>query len=107
MSLVIIWASAVILNLVLTPLAAEAGFVPTVVQIANDLGVNPYGFLYVFRQGLNEVILPHEWALILIFFSYGLIQMKDFIKFFSSKMVLNLLYVLLLAVPYWKLIGVI
>lgn len=106
LSLIIVWLSAVVLNLVLTPLAAEAGFVPTVVQIATDLGVNPYGFLYVFRQGLNEVVLPHEWALILIFFSYGLIHMKDFIKFFSSKMVLNLVYLLILAVPYWKLIGV-
>ena len=34
-----------------------------------------------------------------------MIQIKDFIKFGATKMVLSFLFLMILAVPYWKLIG--
>lgn len=49
--------------------------------------------------------MPYEYALYMICFSYGLIHIKNFIKAFGIKMILNLVYIFVVAVPYWMLIG--
>jgi solute carrier family 13 (sodium-dependent dicarboxylate transporter), member 2/3/5 len=51
--------------------------------------------------------LRYEYVLVLIFFAYGLIRIKDFAKFFSIKMGLNIVYISVILIPYWKLIGLV
>ena len=60
---------------------------------------------YTIFQGTDQIILPYEYILVLIFFSFGLIRVRDFARFFSIKMVFNIVFITVIMVPYWKLIG--
>ncbi len=105
MFLVAIWVLAVLLNLLLTPMAAIAAFSLPLVQIAMSMGVDPTPTIYVFMQGLDQVFMPYEYANYLFMFSFGIVSMKEFITFCSTKMLINIVYIALLAIPFWKLLG--
>ncbi len=105
MFLVAIWGLAVLLNLLLTPMAAIAAFSLPLVQIAMSMGVDPTPAIYVFMQGLDQVFMPYEYANYLFMFSFGIVSMKQFITFCSTKMLINIVYIVLLAIPFWKLLG--
>ncbi|MDO4281221.1 MAG: anion permease [Peptococcaceae bacterium] len=99
------WLVAVIINFCLTPLAAMASFGVPLTNIALSLNIEPYAILYAFNNGLDQVLFPYEYAIYLIYFSFGMLTMKDFMKFFSTKMLISIVYIMILVVPYWKLIG--
>ncbi|MGI6227740.1 MAG: SLC13 family permease [Peptococcales bacterium] len=101
----IVWLLAVSVNFLLTPLAAMATLGAPMAQIALDLGISPYPLMYAFFQGLDQLILPYEYALYLIFFSFGLIHLKDFMKVFAWKMLICGVYLMAIGVPYWIFIG--
>ena len=103
--MVAVWLIAVIVNFLLTPLAAMASLGAPLTQIAQSLGVNPYPVLYAFYQGLDQLLLPYECALYLIPFSYGMMTLGDFMKGLALKMVVAFLYLLLIGIPYWNIIG--
>lgn len=100
-----VWLIAVLVNFLLTPLAAMASLGAPLAQIAENVGVNPYPVLYTFYQGLDQLLLPYECALYLIPFSYGLMTLKDFMKGMAMKMAVAFLYLLILGIPYWNMIG--
>ena len=99
------WLVAVLANFCLTPLAAMASFGVPLTNIALSLGIEPYAILYAFNFGLDQVLFPYEYAIYLIYFSFGMLTMKDFIKFFGTKMVLSIIFLLVCVVPYWMVIG--
>ena len=101
----IVWVIAAGFNFLLTPLAEIAALTVPILQITLDMGISPYPVLYAFQQGLDQIIFPYEYFNYLFLFSFGLIASKDFMKFFAVKMGLNFLFVLIIAVPYWLLIG--
>ncbi len=101
----ITWLLAVVLNLLMTPLAAIATFSLPIAQIACDFGINPVPVLYTFVQGLDQVFLPYEYLNYLFAFSFGLVSTKQFLQFFTIKTALNIVYIMLIAVPFWMLIG--
>ncbi len=101
----IVWILAMLVNFLLTPLAAMAAFGVPLVQIAADLGVNPLPIMYAFYQGLDQVIFPYEYALYMVPFSFGLVRMHDFMKAFAMKMGVAFLYLLVIGIPFWKFIG--
>lgn len=49
--------------------------------------------------------MPYEFANYLFMFSFGVVSMKEFITFCSTKMLINIVYIMLLAIPFWKLLG--
>ena len=99
------WLLAVLVNFALTPLAAMASFGVPITDIALSLNMQPYAILYAFNNGLDQVLFPYEYAIYLIYFSFGMLTMKDFVKFFSTKMVLAFIFLIVLVIPYWTLIG--
>ena len=99
------WLMAMLVNFALTPLAAMASFGVPITEIALSLHIEPYPILYAFNFGLDQLLFPYEYAIYLIYFSFGMIKMKDFIKFGAVKMVLSILFLMILAVPYWHLVG--
>lgn len=103
--LMFVWLLCVLLNFILTPLAIMAAFSLPLAQIALNLGLNPKAVYFVLLHGCDQVLLPYEYALYLIFFSFGLIRLGDFVKLMSVKLVLNGLFVLLLLIPFWRLVG--
>ena len=100
------WLLGVCVNFLLTPLAAMASFGAPLTSIAMGLGIDPYAMIYAFNNGLDQVLFPYEYAIYLLYFSFGMIEMKDFIKFFGVKMVCSFAFIMVLVVPYWKLIGI-
>ena len=100
-----VWLLVVLVNFLLTPLAIQSTFTVPLTQIALSVGINPEAMWMTILHGSDQIILPYEYPLYMLFFSYGLMSMKDFSKFFSVKMVINLIFLLLFFIPYWNLIG--
>jgi di/tricarboxylate transporter len=106
-TLVLVWVLSVVSNFIMTPLAIWAAFTAPLAEIALSVDINPFSFYYVINMATNQIILPYEYALVLIYFSFGLIRLQDFVKFFSIKMVFNIIFIVLIMIPYWKFIGLI
>lgn len=100
-----VWGMCVVLNFIMTPLAIMGAFSGPLAQIAINLGINPDAMFMVIYHGVDQIIMPYEYALYLIFVSFGLIRLGDFIKICSAKMVVNLIFVMVILIPYWRLIG--
>ena len=83
----------------------QAAFTVPLVQIAAQLDINPMAVYYIMMNACDQIIMPYEYALYLIFFSVGLIKMKDFIQILGVKMILNIVIVFALLIPFWKFIG--
>lgn len=103
--LMFVWAVCVVLNFLLTPLAIMGAFSGPIAQIALDLGINPSAAYMVMYHGCDQIVMPYEYALYLIFFSFGLIHLKDFMKLMSIKLLINFIFVLAVLIPFWGLIG--
>lgn len=103
--LMFVWALCVALNFLLTPLAVMSAFALPLGQIAVDLGINPLAMYFTMTNGLEQLLMPYEVALYLIFFSFGLIELKYFTKFLGLKMIFNGVFVCLILIPYWNLVG--
>ena len=100
-----VWLLIVLANFLLTPLAIQSTFTVPLTEIALSMNINPEAMWMVILHGSDQILLPYEYPLYMLFFSYGLMSMKDFSRFFSRKMIINLLFLVLIFVPYWKLIG--
>lgn len=100
-----VWLFGVILNFILTPLAALASFTGPITEVCVQAGINPLPAIYAFLQGLDQYLLPYEFAGLLFVYSYGYISMKNLVKVVGPRLVLSGVFIALVAYPYWKLIG--
>ena len=99
------WLVATLVNFLLTPMAIIAAFAMPFAQIAINLGINPICVYFAMINGMDQLLLPYEYANYLLYFSFGLIYLKDFAKIMGIKMVLNFAFMMLVMIPYWKFIG--
>ncbi|CEG29443.1 SLC13 family permease [Bacillus sp. B-jedd] len=99
------WVLSVGINFVLTPFAASATMAIPISELSNTLGISPLPLAYSFVHGLYQLLLPYESTLPLLLFSYMAMTYKQFLKYFSIQMVLNVIFIALIAIPYWYLIG--
>ncbi len=99
------WVLGVLVNFCLTPLAAMSSLGGPLTEIALSLSMDPHAILYAFNQGLDQLLFPYEYAIYLVYFSFGMIPMKDFIKFGAVKMVLSFVFMMVAAVPFWMFVG--
>ena len=83
-----------------------AGFTAPITQLALDLGIKPLGAIYVLFNTLDQIVLPYEYVNYLMFFSFGVITMKDFFKIMSTKLIFGAVFLAIILIPYWNLIGV-
>lgn len=67
--LAIVFVFGVIVNFLLTPMAAMSSIAPLLTGVALGLGVSPMATTYAFYLGLDQLILPYEIGTYLIFFS--------------------------------------
>ena len=101
----LLYVAYFLLNFLLTPNAMISAFTLPLAEIAMQIGLNPMA-LYIFSLcAFDQVILPYEYVLYLIFFSFGMIYTKDFAKFMGVKMVINIIFVFALLIPWWKFTG--
>lgn len=95
----------VILNFLLTPMAIMAGFTTSYLHIGQAFGINPYVTYSVMLLGTDQILFPYEYALYLMYFSFGFIHMKDFVRYFGMKMILCAVMLPLIIIPFWKITG--
>lgn len=100
-----VWIIGVVSNIFLTPAALQAMFCGPLAAIAVDLGYSAKVIAYTIYHCGNQVFFPYETNTILVYFSLGFMTMKQFFKGALSKMVVDFLFVICLAVPYWIFIG--
>ena len=103
--LVFAWALCVLLNFLMTPMAIYSALSLPLANIAVSLGINPLAMYFTMYHATDQILLAYEYALYMIFFGYNVISTKDFVKYFSVKMVLNLLFVIGILIPFWSMIG--
>ncbi len=93
------------LNFLMTPLAIIALITQPLIGIAATIGVSPLPFLYAVNACSEAILLPYEYVPYLIVYGFGMISMKDFIKFNFVRSIIFFVGFLVVLVPYWMLIG--
>lgn len=99
------WLIIFICNFAMTPLAIAAAFTVPFLSIAQSFGVDPLAVCYFIRTSFDQVVLPYEYANYLIFFGFGVISMKDFIKYMSAKTIIHFIICFALLIPWWMITG--
>lgn len=93
-------------NFVLTPLAATAAFVPAFGEIGAQMNINPLPLFYAFSYGLDQYVLPYEMVPFLYIFTTGYVQLKHVVAGLALRFLMAGIILTIIAVPYWKLIGI-
>lgn len=104
--LAIVFLFGIIVNFLLTPMAAMSAVAPILSGIAVGLGVPAMVTTFSFYLGLDQLILPYEIGTYLIFFAFGYASLKDFAKLSAIKMGVTAVWTLAIMIPYWMLIGI-
>lgn len=93
-------------NILLTPLALLSGLLTPLLELGINMGWSPTGMGFLFGSCIDNIILPHETTTALIIFSFGIIKMKDFIKYFALRSILFIPILLVVVIPWFKFIGI-
>lgn len=101
-----IYIFGVLLNFLMTPMAMLASFLGPVIEIGQEMGINPEGLIYIFYTSCDQIILPYEYANYLLGFSFGLMTMKQFISMSLVKMIVGTIFLFTVMIAWWNLIGV-
>ena len=102
--LVIVFIFGVLVNFLLTPMAAMSSIAPLLSGVALGLGVTPMATTFSFYLGLDQLILPYEVGTYLIFFSMGYVTLKDFAKCGAVKMAVSTLFTIAIMIPWWMFV---
>jgi di/tricarboxylate transporter len=102
--LAIVFLFGILLNFLLTPMAAMSSVAPILSEIAMGLGVAPLVTTYSLYLGLDQLILPYEIGTYLIFFGMGYVTLKDFAKCSAIKMAVSVVFTLAIMIPWWMFV---
>lgn len=102
---IFLWLLAFVLNKIMTPLAAGAAFAPIVAQICASTGINPVPFFLIMCNCFDNVLFPYESAPALQTYAFGMISMRQFIKMMGVKTIINFIWIIVIMVPYWTILG--
>lgn len=94
----------VVVNFLLTPLAAMAAFTPAFADLGHALNINPLPMFYAFNFGLDQYIFPYEAVYYLYIFVTGKVMIRHVAGALGLRMILAGLFVAFIAIPYWKFI---
>lgn len=90
----------------MTPFALLAALSAPLTQLSINMGINYLPVWYTLYHSTSLFILPYEYVAYLFMFSFGMMKTKDFIKVYSAKSICLVIFILVIAIPYWKLIGI-
>ena len=93
-------------NFAMTPLAILTCLLNPVVQIAQNLGINPLGAIYTLLASVDFYILPYENAWALVFYGLGMMSFKDFVKTNLLRSLMLTVALGVLFMPWWMLLGI-
>lgn len=98
----------IIMNILMTPSAMQGMFPGPLAALATDMGINYplLPFMAMFFSN-DMVFFPYENAYLLILFGFGVMSMKEFIKYNIIKMGITLVLFWILVLPWWYLLGLV
>ncbi|MGI6225200.1 MAG: SLC13 family permease [Peptococcales bacterium] len=99
------WLISLLANFLLTPVAIMGSLFGPIVEIFNTLGINPYIGPYSTILGFSHLLFPYEMAPALIVYSFGYIKLWDMVKLGFFRMLVGVGFMLIVVIPYWKLIN--
>ena len=105
MSVVCAYAAGVVINFLLTPLAATAAFTPAFGELGTAMNVNPLPLFYAFNFGLDQYIFPYEAVYFLYIFITERVLLRHIVTALAIRMLIVGIFVVVVAVPYWNGIG--
>ena len=76
-------------NFLLTPVAGVSTFTVPLAELTNSIGISPFAPVYSFLYGLDQYVLPYEYAVFLYFFSTGYIHLKHLIQVFAVRAIIT------------------
>ena len=82
-----------------------AAFTVPFISLAAGFGVNPLAVLHFMVSSYDQILLPYEYAKYLMFFAFGVVSMKDFIKYMGAKTVLHIVIAFAILIPWWMFTG--
>lgn len=100
------WFTIVLGNFVMTPIAMYAAFTVPFTVLAQAIGIDPMAVYYLMKGAGDQIIFPYEYALYLIYFAFGVVRMKDFMKMMGIKMAVDFIVTFALLIPWWRFVGV-
>ncbi len=93
------------LNFLMTPMAIFVLITEPMLSLGTAMGYSPIPILYAINACAEAIILPYEYVPYLIIYGFGMMTMKDFIKFSVLRSSIFFAGFLLLLVPYWLVMG--
>lgn len=98
----------VIMNVLMTPSAMQGMFPGPLAALGLGLGISYPLLPFMAMFFANDMVFfPYENAYILVLYGFGVMSMKEFVKYNLIKMGATLLLFWVLVLPYWYLIGLI
>lgn len=91
---------------IMPPLAVLAVFTAPLTQIAVELDIHPLPVWYTISISTNLIVFPYEYIAYKFGYSYNLIEMKNFVRFYLVKSFLLIVFTMIIAIPYWRIIGI-
>lgn len=101
------YISGILLNFLLTPLAAMSSFTMPLIQLGIENNINPYVMTYIFQVSLDQYLLPYEFAGLLLIYTSGYVSLSTLVKILIVRMFLGLAILLGIAYPWWNILGII
>lgn len=95
----------VVVNFLLTPVAAVSTFTVPIAEMCRQMGISPLAPAFAFQYGLDQFILPYEYSVFLFFFSTGYINFKYLVQVFGVRIFVTFLLLVTVFYPFWKLTG--
>lgn len=92
-------------NFILTPLAIIFSLSEMFANLALTFGFNPLPVMYALNIATDVYAFPYEFAILLVCFSFGIMDYKLTVKILAMRFVAAFLMVGLLCIPYWYILG--
>ena len=105
MAVLITYLSGLLINFLLTPMAATGSMCGPLAQLALQLGIDPQVLTYSFLYGLEQYVLPYEIGVFMYIFVTGAITHKHVVPALALRMVFVPIMLAVVAVPYWTFLG--
>lgn len=98
------YVAGVLLNFLLTPLAATSAFTVPITELGLALNVEPRVLYLAFQYGLDNLFFPYEYALYLYFYSSGYVSLRLMVLVLGLRMIATGFFVWLVAIPWWDFV---
>ena len=98
----------IIMNILMTPAAMRAMFPGPLAALGTGLGIAYPALPFMAMFFANDMVFfPYENAYLLVMFGFGVMSMKEFMKYNMIKMGITLVLFWVLVLPWWYLLGLI